>query len=259
MPGATVKSDYRNYTITPSAGPPAMPMSTFHPFSQLPEELKLHILRERLVLPRPISAISHASNSIRLLHPLALANKALNNLTITVYYGENTFFIQHCSTKWRPSMQRIGTEKMFCYPNTAIGIWVCKIEVRIIIQSKVLYDTRSDDIHYINSQWPYLLVDHTKTNQLAACVTWQQSFPKLREMKVVVDFGFDFHVQSCLVKIYDTFMSRLKQHSIEIRARQVEAEVNGVSCEKKCNRWRKLCNKRCAENVKKAIEDMIKA
>lgn len=65
--------------------------SAFSNWQALPDELKAMILRQRLVLTRPMTSDNADSHTNRVLLPLALTSKAMNGLACEVFYKENTF------------------------------------------------------------------------------------------------------------------------------------------------------------------------
>jgi hypothetical protein len=81
-----------NTEITaPSLQDMAPAYDNFHKFPQLPTELKVIILRERLLISSTITELAHASHSSRVLLGLIRVNKELQALASEIYYGENAF------------------------------------------------------------------------------------------------------------------------------------------------------------------------
>ena len=190
-------------------------------FSDLPVELKLEILRYRLLIPKPLTAMSHHSHSRRLLLPLALTNKDLNNLACVVYYGENHFVV----TRKRNYLH--GASSLpFSYPNPAIGMWVRSLEVHFKVQDVVSSAGCGPSDHADETnEWRYLF---DRPGDRADYTNWQRCFPKLDNLKVVLDFAP--LRGGCLNKRLARMLVVMADLPIAIRAREVEVEVKNLDC-----------------------------
>ncbi|KAK3197500.1 hypothetical protein GRF29_216g444211 [Pseudopithomyces chartarum] len=91
----------------------------------LPTEIKLYILRKRLLISKPITFKTHPSHSRRCLLPLMLTDKETKDLSRQIYYGENTFILSNDPRNY------MRYDKFLRTPHPAHRPWVCKLELRI--------------------------------------------------------------------------------------------------------------------------------
>jgi hypothetical protein len=195
---------------------------TFHDFHHLPTELKLHVLRQRLVLDRPITATSHASHSARCLLPLALTCKDFKYLAYEIYYKENTFVASR-------ALSRTLSKFLWSYPNPAIGAWIRKLEVHIEVwpcTSSICENgiSRSE----ING-WRYLLLNDSLGPSESGRTVWQRRFPALATLKVVLEFNSTVLAGIRLQEGWlHKDMEALTNYTIGLEARHVEVIVKGI-------------------------------
>ncbi|KAH7082442.1 hypothetical protein FB567DRAFT_421322, partial [Paraphoma chrysanthemicola] len=144
---------------------------------RVPIELKTHILRQRLVLPIPITTRSHPSHSRRTLLPLALTCKQLRTLAHQVYYEENTFVASSDLINWR-------------YPNPAFGAQVRKLQIRILVEGdqSVVEENKNFPLWRQRpwNEWRYLLGMNFYGQPSHDCISWQQHFTRLNSLKIIV-------------------------------------------------------------------------
>tara|TARA_R110002003_G_scaffold143_14_gene13288 strand:+ start:7938 stop:8642 length:705 start_codon:yes stop_codon:yes gene_type:complete len=195
---------------------------TFHDFHYLPTELKLHVLRQRLVLNRPITATTHASHSARCLLPLALTCKDFKDLAYEIYYKENTFVASR-------AVSRTLKQCLWSYPNPAIGAWIRKLEVHI----QVWPFTSSVGENWISRDgingWRYLLVKNSLGSYESDSTVWQRHFPALATLKVVLEFNATELAQIMLQQGWShKDMEVLTNYTIGLEARHVEVVVKGI-------------------------------
>jgi hypothetical protein len=144
-------------------------------FTLLPTELKLNVLRRRLILPIGFTARKHASHSRRALIPLVLTSKAMRQLALEVYYGENTFIVTH-------------NQSWFGYPKPAIGTWLRTLTVAIhAVQVKGLVPTRHFSRHVRIVPWCRLLIDDCDQKSRSS-TSWQTNLPNLTNLEINVQF-----------------------------------------------------------------------
>jgi hypothetical protein len=66
---------------------------TFHPFPELPTELKIEVLRNLLLFDHHRIASSSHERHTPVLLSIALASKEMRDLAYSVYYSKNRFLI----------------------------------------------------------------------------------------------------------------------------------------------------------------------
>ncbi|KAF2875716.1 hypothetical protein BDV95DRAFT_615702 [Massariosphaeria phaeospora] len=162
-------------------------------WTALPTELKLSILRLRLVLAKPITSTTHLSHAKRALLPLALVDRETHALATETYYTLNTFVVAGSKR-----------ERMVAYPNPAIGHLVRRLEVRLYVEpigSMTRADEKTaDSIVAGDDDWRFLLRPRGADEEVGGIggrgrlkrwsrgsSRWQDAFPKLRALRVVLD------------------------------------------------------------------------
>jgi hypothetical protein len=209
----------------------------------LPTELKLQILRHRLLLVNSVTNLTHGSHSERSLLPLVLVSKELHNLAFVVYHGENIFALN------RPV--RGG----WSYPNPAVGAWLRKVEVRITVQSWKYHDENYP------SDWKFLLEKENKGEvEKSGSTQWQRHFAELATLKVVLDYRLGPIHEKCFEMDVKETVGSLSDMVVPLRAKKVEVEVVNL-------RWavggangicRPGCTQRCRETMTRAMQSKLR-
>jgi hypothetical protein len=99
---------------------------TFTRWYELPDELKVMVLRQHLILKHAITAENAESHTKRVLLPLAHTSKAMNSLACEVFYQENTFIAKQV-VLYRDEY------RIFRYPSPVFGHLVRKLELHLPI------------------------------------------------------------------------------------------------------------------------------
>jgi hypothetical protein len=167
-------------------------------FDDLPDELKVHILKYALITDETITAKSYRNPEGCLnIYALLLTNKRTHTLAAQVYYGSNTFIIERKDVGYEEPW--CGTRDRFRYPPFAFGLWVRKLELRLSV------GTRADSTRqllqpcesiYAPNEWLTLLrpweavfvgydvAGNRVESRQASHAHWQTHFPKLDALKV---------------------------------------------------------------------------
>jgi hypothetical protein len=211
---------------------------------KLPEELKVQVLRERLLMANSMSPLSHRSHTTRALLPLSLTSKAMRALALEVYYSENRFKLTSSG------------QKSWAEPGVLIRKYLRDVEVHIRTDiTKGIF--RIEDSRNYYKEWCYLLIDDTK-NKLAACAGWQKKVPSLKHLKVVIEIqkirhqerAFEWH--TCYESHIDETIRGIEKTRIDIQTEELEVEVRNLLCKPKS-----ACNGTCKEKLIKAITNLV--
>jgi hypothetical protein len=225
---------------------------TFHQFSELPTELKVAILRYRLLLCLPITTMSHPSHSAPVLLALVLTNKEIKSMALEIYYGENRVQIERRQNYSNPS-----AGLTWAYTHPAVSMWVRKLEVRLTIYKDVgairgsvgNYGRHWDRAK--RNDWPFLVIE-PDFHGIPTCAAWQQYFPNLTHMKISVKFHTGFGPSTCLGSELAPIVRDLNGSRVEVKTRELMVEVYGLYCH-----MRKGCGGLCANIVTQGIRSLV--
>jgi hypothetical protein len=97
------------------------------------------------------------------------------------------------------------------------------------------------------SKWEYSFVEQD-TDVWVARAEWQKHFPKLTNLKVVMDF----RGANCLQKYLKLFVNHISTSRIDIEPRKLKVDVKELECDGSFE-----CGG-CEEKIDKAIRDVVK-
>jgi hypothetical protein len=101
-------------------------------FNDLPMELKLMVLKARLVVANPITPLAHYVHAKQRLVPLASISKALKQLAYETYYKCNNFVAQASKIYPHPD-DYVYARPSFKYPNPELGAWIQDLTVKLTV------------------------------------------------------------------------------------------------------------------------------
>jgi hypothetical protein len=248
--------------------------TTFHRWAELPTELQLNVLRHGLIFDKPIKSNLHAVYACRAVTPLAQTNKAMNALTLQMYYSENRFVVSR--------VPKIGSP-VWSYPNPAVAHWVQYLEIKVKVNA---YCCSSIERMMVGrSDWRFLLCpneDIANRDGFAKykdseddiiqwtknATRWQSYFHKLKELKVCLDSQDNsdlcFH-QGILLNEDDEDGKESHSYPLEDEIRNAKIVVKPKKVEVVCEPSARLCNDNheaagrdtYQEFLKATIKDMI--
>ncbi|KAF2125681.1 hypothetical protein P153DRAFT_91253 [Dothidotthia symphoricarpi CBS 119687] len=252
----------------------------FHLWDELPLELKLRVLEERLLLSRPLHPSTVENHVKRALLPLVLSNKEIRLLATEAFYSKNSFVARRFRRREYDEFPDISP---FCYPNATIGPFVRKLEVHLIINTSIssVQGMLTSDL-----DWRYLLrpnegvmpepkrMKHESFNNAWTPQTtrWQDCLPNLLDLKIVLTVKASIRLLekcTCMTlhgnggmrtnpPLAADFPERLKHTHIPIRAKKVEVIVEGMDCDDwNVEHQQSEFGSRCADIVANTIRSKI--
>jgi len=191
-------------------------------WNELPLALQRNVLQHRLVFDRPITLQRHDSIIKRALLPLALANRQVHLLATEIYYESNTFIITPQTTYRKPWPKGLMP---VLYPSRDVGHlvrkFVLRVEVGLWRSSNSLEAMLTARCCYLSM---LLIPDKIHPCYLPGLTAWQQNFPNLDEMKLVLVDGW-----GCEAKEHTPIQfAWLDQVHVHIKAKKVEVVVEGL-------------------------------
>jgi hypothetical protein len=242
---------------------------TFHQYKQLPEELRVQILRCRLVMP---VALHYTNGPIHLQHlllPLLLTrNRHMQELEHQIFYEENTFIAdrRYINRPGLAGMTRcLGLQWVCTYhlqpnliyvliptdPNQSACSAVRNLEVHI--RGTVVDGCRLQPLaqQRHSSDWHYLLLEHGDALGLSQHTAWQAHFPSITKLRIVVRFERDvwrYQHADCFKHGLTAAVNDLARTHIELQPRAVEVEVRGLRC---------AAGSQCGGRCKDTLESFI--
>jgi hypothetical protein len=249
--------------------------SRFPRFLELPDELKMAILCQHLIVRRPITARTHIMAYGPSLVRLACVSKHIHNLAKEVYYGGNTFLFS-CSHI------NGSTPLIFHFPKAPVGHHIRTVVLHIVVNAnfdtvqEMLFEShlqnyaitgqedRTDDP--LRSEFLVLVRPHPapsydaqsgrprKSKPRTSRADWQLHCPKLRDIKIVVK------LDGCLQDSGREILQDLPRSAdIPLRAERKTVEVHALGCIAGSNQKHGylLCDGQCAQIFQRVLEDML--
>jgi hypothetical protein len=240
----TNEMDAKTEVNAPSRQGMAPAYDTFHEFSQLPTELKVKTLRERLLISSTITELTHGSHSSRVLLGLIRANKELQALAFEIYYGENTFQIGH--RKRTTSGWTVADEPLrLRYPHPTVGSWIRTLELRLPVSHVQKFVLEN----WVHSNYQILMITPNTDGRRAR---WQQWFPNLTHLHIALIFENRDSVQPCLGEALLPLVRDPEATRIEIKTTELVVEVSGLYCSEV-----EGCSGSCAETIAQTIRGLV--
>jgi len=238
-------------------------------FDDLPNELKLHILKYALMSERPVTAKSYPDLEARLginVDGLFLTNKAMHALAAEVYYSSNTFIVER---SYGTDDIRIVYDEgnySFHYPPYKFGHFVGRLRLQLDVHpyytrstEKLLERTHSGRSWCSGwtprfSDWltpmrprEYLEDDGTE---------WQAHFPNLDELNI--ELNVRFSSSSCLTDSTKAHLKGLPEHAlIDLSPKKVEIIVDNFPCQQGA-RYGEPCKGDCAGIIRNTVRSMVR-
>jgi hypothetical protein len=247
----------------------------FPRFLELPDELKMAILCQHLIVRKPITARTHIMVYGPLLVRLACVSKNMHNLAKEVYYGGNTFHFSCSRTNG-------STPLIFRFPKAPVGHHIRTVVLQIVVNAefdtvhKMLYkshlqnyagtgqEDRIDDP--LQSEFLVLVRPHPtpsydvrsgrprKSKPRTSRADWQLHCPKLKNVKIVVE------LDGCLQDSARAGLQELPRSAdIPLRAARKNVEVHAVGCIAGFTQkhGHSLCDGQCAQIFQCVLEGML--
>ncbi|KAH7070753.1 hypothetical protein BKA63DRAFT_555785 [Paraphoma chrysanthemicola] len=170
----------------------------FHPWSRLPNELKLRVLDFRLHLTRPLTEQTHSSHIYRGIRELSLVNKDLRHSALRLYYGNGISLKRHARSRSRVE----SSSWCFWHPRPAVGQFAHKMQLQLTVDDSFALPTCRD--LYLLCDW-FLLMRPTTDSVLCdepcdGCATnktrsdWQLTLPHLEYLDLQIGvYGLSRH------------------------------------------------------------------
>ena len=225
-------------------------------FDDLPNELKLHILRYALALgEETIHAYDYhyleAEACLNVIG-LFLTNKAMHDIASEVYYSSNTFVIER-SFDTRPGYG--AGQFTFRYPSFKFGHFVRKLELRLAIWTLGITSTdellqperskRKGHGKYLAS-YDLATLMHRRLGPAYHNADWQAYFPRLDLLSLKLSEA------SCLDSATNASIRGLPEHAaIAISPKRVNVKVEPIACSGI------LCGGNCEEIIRGTIRSMV--
>jgi hypothetical protein len=177
---------------------------TFHPFPELPTELKLEVLRNLLIFDHHrIAANSHEYHTPVLLS-IALVSKEMRDLAYSIYYGENRFLMIEDFHDLNKGIK----VQSFKTPGLSVGQHIRRIVIYLTL-------TASDGMR---KDWDYLLGDDENDTR----IQWQRRVPNLAFCSLE---AFSFGINGCWDPHLDGLIKFFKGKTVLLEARKVDVHV----------------------------------
>ncbi|KAH4601246.1 hypothetical protein HBH82_177220 [Parastagonospora nodorum] len=215
--------------------------TTFHGRSRLPAQLKLEILSHHVPVAQEITWSNHREQLRPTLSKIfQTCNRELVTLCLDIYYSMNTFL----ASCLRPKSRKFDTSRPPTY-----GYLIRSLETRFYIS----WDPSIAS--YTTSPFLRLLFHDQKYTGTHSSLTWQENFPNLKELKLIIVFisnGKIYWKDECsscwfVPAHYDGLRNWLKTTEIRLKGQNVTVRlVFNSRCDCQCGKSTELLIKNMA-------------